>query len=157
MLCCDLLSIQYFCTTANNCSTAMLVSVTVVICFQFSIFALQQTTPFFTDHPTVSCDLLSIQYFCTTANNEKLALEHKPKVVICFQFSIFALQQTTFCLLIYSVVSCDLLSIQYFCTTANNHCSLHNLHLHVVICFQFSIFALQQTTFMLLYILRRWL
>ena len=108
---------------------------------QHSLFARQNS---------VSCDLLSIQYIWTTRNNKRPYRDCIFPVVICFQFSIFELPETTHRLRYRLERCCDLLSIQYIWTTRNNCCrSVCTCHV-VVICFQFSIFELPETTSILM-------
>ena len=97
---CDLLSNQYIWTTGNNYIFWTLLSWTVVICFQISIFELLETTceliwcyrkvlwfafksvylnywKQLSTHATLlsaSCDLLSNQYIWTTGNNCSVAV-----------------------------------------------------------------------------------
>ena len=130
-----------------------------------------------TDKEELSCDLLSIQYIWTTRNNRGTHIQMERTVVICFQFSIFELPETTNCIMTflslvlwfafnsvylnyqkqlrmfsYNVeLGCDLLSIQYIWTTRNNHIVLPLFNRSVVICFQFSIFELPETTVWLIY------
>ena len=143
-----------------------------MICFQFSIFELPETTIQYIKHLLLSCDLLSIQYIWTTRNNSCSSRSVKRRVVICFQFSIFELPETTWphlwaCkpLLWFAfnsvylnyqkqhggygksfAIGCDLLSIQYIWTTRNNPDLRTQNSISVVICFQFSIFELPETT-----------
>ena len=126
----------------------------------------------FTPEAHISCDLLSIQYIWTTRNNYCFHCLLFLYVVICFLFSIFELPETTFCKYWSYAISlwfafnsvylnyqkqlkgakvpfgcrCDLLSIQYIWTTRNNKNLPDNLVQYVVICFQFSIFELPETT-----------
>ena len=196
--CCDLLSIQYIWTTRNNCPAHLPVTFLVVICFQFSIFELPETTRsayklspgllwfafnsvylnYQKQQSSVlalrlpRCDLLSIQYIWTTRNNRRNSKYESIWVVICFQFSIFELPETTvFCkhckntvlwfafnsvylnyqkqlnfVYVMFTERCDLLSIQYIWTTRNNQNSISICLCTVVICFQFSIFELPETT-----------
>ena len=117
----------------------------VVICFQFSIFALSETAYRkyigWTKLLWFAFNLVSLHY--------RRQREPRPQwnayVVICFQFSIFALSET-------ALLCVNLLSKRLW--FAFNLVSLHYrrqllsrflTHLIVVICFQFSIFALSET------------
>ena len=117
------------------------------------------------------CDLLRIYYFCTINHSISRIARRSRKVVICFEFIIFALsitaareQEELACELWFasnllflhyqsqlikkarSLLSCcDLLRIYYFCTINHSyHNKLFNLGF-VVICFEFIIFALSIT------------
>ena len=41
---CDLLSFYYLCRTGNNCTSAKIIPINVVICFHFTIFVVLETT-----------------------------------------------------------------------------------------------------------------
>ena len=95
----------------------------------------------------MSCDLLRIYYFCTINHSECSEHQEKQRVVICFEFIIFALSITAKYGCIPWTYCCDLLRIYYFCTI-NHSCSLTVPCGHcVVICFEFIIFALSITAF----------
>ena len=117
------------------------------------------------------CDLLRIYYFCTINHSRITHGANFLMVVICFEFIIFALSITAisatykFCLGLWFASNllflhyqsqlmrnrnsikegCDLLRIYYFCTI--NHSVVEHDYVveHVVICFEFIIFALSIT------------
>ena len=120
-MCCDLLSIQYIWTTRNNEDSNRTYRTFVVICFQFSIFELPETTG---DESSPESPALWFAFNSVYLNYQK---QHS--------FSDFFL-----------IFSCDLLSIQYIWTTRNNLVRRWRCAGWVVICFQFSIFELPETT-----------
>ena len=99
-------------------------------------------------------------------------------VVICFHFTTFAVLETAglnVCLSVrtlwfafillplpywkqrgyqtrHTSVRCDLLSFYYLCRTGNSMCLMLSQHLHVVICFHFTTFAVLETAENLLWI-----
>ena len=68
---------------------------TVVNCFQFSIFAVLDTTDMSLLIGYHGCELLSIQYLCSIRYNPVATVNNSNGVVNCFQFSIFAVLDTT--------------------------------------------------------------
>ena len=132
----------FFCFTKKWLS-----SLTVVICFHFTIFVVLETTgrprkayrhrlwfafillslSYWKQHPlrgivaALSCDLLSFYY----------ALSYWK------QLSCFNAKQAK---------CCDLLSFYYLCRTGNNSRSLIRTLQSVVICFHFTIFVVLETT-----------
>ena len=118
--CCDLLRIYYFCTINHSADGAEGMLVTVVICFEFIIFALSITaskernltssllwfasnllflhyqSQRYLNAPSrpVCCDLLRIYYFCTINHSLLKYWLNFMFVVICFEFIIFALSIT---------------------------------------------------------------
>ena len=142
---CDLLRIYYFCTINHSDSGVRLVSVVVVICFEFIIFA------------------LSITARCPTNTFTMLLWFASNLLFLHYQSQLGVLVGAT-------CKRCDLLRIYYFCTI--NHSAIkytskylslwfasNLLFLHyqsqpsreerwktsVVICFEFIIFALSIT------------
>ena len=119
-MCCDLLRIYYFCTINHSFMTDDLLSLDVVICFEFIIFALSITavsnrgiwdkTLWFASNllflhyqsqrkfrgyrVSRGCDLLRIYYFCTINHSWISCAITSIHVVICFEFIIFALSIT---------------------------------------------------------------
>ena len=93
--------------------------------------------------------MLSNQYIWTTGNNPKSWPTTTPRVVICFQISIFELLETTIFQTLHLSTGCDLLSNQYIWTTGNNCVNQFKAVDTVVICFQISIFELLETTHMI--------
>ena len=118
--CCDLLRIYYFCTINHSWQHQEAQHHQVVICFEFIIFALSITAikDYFYDTiqlwfasnllflhyqsqpssaklaSTACCDLLRIYYFCTINHSADNRRGHQRRVVICFEFIIFALSIT---------------------------------------------------------------
>ena len=145
-ICCDLLSFYYLCRTDNNPATSRGETLSVVICFHFTIFVVLTTTLFFfwiyrillwfafillslsywqqqlasIGRTFGRCDLLSFYYLCRTDNN--LVCIHRiiSLVVICFHFTIFVVLTTTCNEAGANTISCDLLSFYYLCRTDNN-------------------------------------
>ena len=117
------------------------------------------------------CDLLRIYYFCTINHSYAEVSADAGRVVICFEFIIFALSITAklnhspqyvelwfasnLLFLHYQSqlvtwentirISCDLLRIYYFCTINHSYTITTHDMLCVVICFEFIIFALSIT------------
>ena len=115
-----MLRIYYFCTINHSCSGLFRNASTVVICFEFIIFALSITAHlniFYyldklwfasnllflhyqsqhrenMDKSKERCDLLRIYYFCTINHSLFNWGKHSWIVVICFEFIIFALSIT---------------------------------------------------------------
>ena len=138
---CDLLSNQYFWTIENSnvgTGTALL---TVVICFQISIFGPLKTAIWQRQLFPFRCDLLSNQYFWTIENSFLSSTYISQLVVICFQISIFGPLKTAPILDYVTSGGCDLLSNQYFWTIENSRKVICPLAVTVVICFQISIFG----------------
>ena len=196
-LCCDLLRIYYFCTINHSYTLNILRSRYVVICFEFIIFALSITASVeipkvdlrlwfasnllflhYQSQPSLEekrqhegCDLLRIYYFCTINHSLCFKTANRARVVICFEFIIFALsitaipwtywvrgtlwfasnllflhyqsQHRLYCA--WKVSSCDLLRIYYFCTINHSKANAEEQARIVVICFEFIIFALSIT------------
>ena len=118
--CCDLLRIYYFCTINHSNGKERNGCISVVICFEFIIFALSITAIPWTycvrgmlwfasnllflhyqSQPKRDlliffncCDLLRIYYFCTINHSQKKLCCRRLIVVICFEFIIFALSIT---------------------------------------------------------------
>ena len=119
----------------------------------------------------IGCDLLRIYYFCTINHSPRESKKILSRVVICFEFIIFALSITAFNTLDNNLVvlwfasnllflhyqsqppkrsekllrGCDLLRIYYFCTINHSAQSVLAMKKAVVICFEFIIFALSIT------------
>ena len=90
-----MLSIKYLCSIRYNEGLKRMGPVSVVNCFQLSIFAVLDTTPEESAHPHSCCELLSIKYLCSIRYNEELGVDTVLDVVNCFQLSIFAVLDTT--------------------------------------------------------------
>ena len=170
-ICCDLLRIYYFCTINHSEIDGSINSKTVVICFEFIIFALSITarcpatsSPFglwfasnllFLHYQSQlgiqqhflerSCDLLRIYYFCTINHSLIRKGVSFEVVVICFEFIIFALSITALGRIGACHQCCDLLRIYYFCTINHSRLWRGSYRWVVVICFEFIIFALSIT------------
>ena len=142
-----------------------------MICSEFTIFALSITPFRFCRFICNGCDLLRIYYFCTINHTTRSPWTCLRAVVICSEFTIFALSITplesidrdnrrlwfapnllflhyqshlsSFC---YGASSCcDLLRIYYFCTINHTPFRKHRTLNLVVICSEFTIFALSIT------------
>ena len=118
---CDLLRIYYFCTTNHIVKQYQVIMRSVVICFEFIIFALRITS---TEHVLTRHTLL---WFASNL----LFLHYESH-----QASFYSYLQ--WC--------CDLLRIYYFCTTNHINSTSYNRIIVVVICFEFIIFALRITS-----------
>ena len=89
-------------------------------CFQFSIFAVLDTTDHRCRNIEIGCELLSIQYLCSIRYNSGSQGKVFSAVVNCFQFSIFAVLDTTAPQAPKVSKGCELLSIQYLCSIRYN-------------------------------------
>ena len=143
----------------------------VVICFEFIIFALSITAKekwspspkalwfasnlLFLHYQSQlflflavrfrRCDLLRIYYFCTINHSKEIDNAWSDAVVICFEFIIFALSITAYLRYVDQKKCCDLLRIYYFCTINHSKFRACINQAFVVICFEFIIFALSIT------------
>ena len=125
-------------------------TVHVVICLKNRTFAVSQTTlsiyfktfcllwfawkivllqyrkqhAFLTEEEYNRCDLLEKSYFCSIANNVNKKISDLETVVICLKNRTFAVSQTTNLYKVIMRSGCDLLEKSYFCSIANNSCSL---------------------------------
>ena len=118
--CCDLLSFYYLCRTGNNPASRYLLTLSVVICFHFTIFVVLETTSSYQAEKGKRCDLLSFYYLCRTGNNLNRKDKRHKLVVICFHFTIFVVLETTQYKKDVQKPCCDLLSFYYLCRTGNN-------------------------------------
>ena len=168
---CDLLRIYYFCTINHSAMGQKMQTQTVVICFEFIIFALSITALNFIfvmafrlwfasnllflhyqsqlhstyDEIVDCCDLLRIYYFCTI--NHSRCPTNTFTMLLWFASNLLFLhyQSQPSELKILQVASCDLLRIYYFCTINHSSDFLLEPPRVVVICFEFIIFALSIT------------
>ena len=89
------------------------------------------------------CDLLKFHYLCgriTNAGNQDL----KPSpVVICSNFTTFAVESPILKILLILFISCDLLKFHYLCGRITNVKKLFNIERGVVICSNFTTFAVE--------------
>ena len=145
-----------------------------VLWFAFNLLSLTywKQRKILMDVYSISCDLLSIYYLWHTENNGEGEEKWDNLVVICFQSIIFDILKTTltdytiasvtlwfaFNLLsltywkqpqagrLFTINSCDLLSIYYLWHTENNEAIKWGINFYVVICFQSIIFDILKTT-----------
>ena len=171
-ICCDLLSIYYLWHTENNSWDSF--TWRGVLWFAFNLLSLTywKQRKILMDVYSISCDLLSIYYLWHTENNGEGEEKWDNLVVICFQSIIFDILKTTltdytiasvtlwfaFNLLsltywkqpqagrLFTINSCDLLSIYYLWHTENNEAIKWGINFYVVICFQSIIFDILKTT-----------
>ena len=145
---CDLLSFYYLCRTGNNPQMEMVVDVTVVICFHFTIFVVLETTRLCN---SVSLHqlwfafiLLSLSYW-----KQPFAVLIKVSPVLWFAFILLSLSywKQHHAGRSHPILSCDLLSFYYLCRTGNNRARSFGTPPSVVICFHFTIFVVLETTF----------
>ena len=142
-----------------------------MICFEFIIFALsitaknvnqqQEVVLWFASNllflhyqsqlgnrtwcRVLCCDLLRIYYFCTINHSQNQQENKRTRVVICFEFIIFALSITA---KLTSRVEEPMLwfaSNLLFLHYQSQLWNIFNIRLNVVICFEFIIFALSIT------------
>ena len=86
---------QYLCAKNDNMKPQMLLTYSVVNCFQISIFAPRKTTYYGYNDSYTGCELLSNQYLCAKKDNDYAKMQLTKDVVNCFQISIFAPRKTT--------------------------------------------------------------
>ena len=118
---CDLLSFYYLCRTGNNENWLSNISMSVVICFHFTIFVVLEPTK---AEQSIGNTLLWFAFIL-------LYLSY------CKQQSKSNAQE---------YLRCDLLSFYYLCRTGNNSLTIDIMFAIVVICFHFTIFVVLETT-----------
>ena len=121
---CELLSILYLCSVKHNSPDKTRNIVDVVNCFQFCIFAVWNTTP-----PFATSSRLSLWI---AFNFVSLQCETQPSTIVKN-----------------IATRCELLSILYLCSVKHNRKFPRTSQKLVVNCFQFCIFAVWNTTSLL--------
>ena len=115
-----MLKIRYLCGRNDNMFSQANLSILVVICSKFAIFAVEMTTRKNSGLEISGCDLLKIRYLCGRNDNTPRGVASRPTVVICSKFAIFAVEMTTYTVSLQCVKCCDLLKIRYLCGRNDN-------------------------------------
>ena len=117
---CDLLKFHYLCGRITNCSPGSRTCLCVVICSNFTTFAVE--SPIFSCMGWKSgcCDLLKFHYLCGRITNLYWYLASRIGVVICSNFTTFAVESPIKSAALLQPDCCDLLKFHYLCGRITN-------------------------------------
>ena len=143
---CDLLKFHYLCGRITNLKKGGQDYDLVVICSNFTTFAVESPTRYISENIMNRCDLLKFHYLCGRITNVCESLNEISMVVICSNFTTFAVESPTEKERQMQRCSCDLLKFHYLCGRITNHSSRQMVWFLVVICSNFTTFAVESPT-----------
>ena len=114
-----------------------------MICSNFTTFAVESPIGILGSHNIRSCDLLKFHYLCGRITNARSTKPNGMPVVICSNFTTFAVESPIIHINVYQTISCDLLKFHYLCGRITNIVYLKPLITLVVICSNFTTFAVE--------------
>ena len=117
-----------------------------MICSNFTTFAVESPTCSYFAFVKISCDLLKFHYLCGRITNNIKRNKTKERVVICSNFTTFAVESPTYKIKDKKRNSCDLLKFHYLCGRITNNKNLYYNIIIVVICSNFTTFAVESPT-----------
>ena len=144
--CCDLLKFHYLCGRITNILRISLKTSCVVICSNFTTFAVESPTTRPHHQNVGCCDLLKFHYLCGRITNKSEYNKEIEPVVICSNFTTFAVESPTSSATCVVVMRCDLLKFHYLCGRITNLYQSAATQHQVVICSNFTTFAVESPT-----------
>ena len=117
---CDLLKFHYLCGRITNYDLLEEIKRYVVICSNFTTFAVESPISKSLRYGNEGCDLLKFHYLCGRITNPYKKVLKGARVVICSNFTTFAVESPIKPPFNLRVVGCDLLKFHYLCGRITN-------------------------------------
>ena len=114
-----------------------------MICSNFTTFAVESPIAQEPQGTSIGCDLLKFHYLCGRITNKFETLTSNTDVVICSNFTTFAVESPIIIERRKMKARCDLLKFHYLCGRITNLFAFRNSSVRVLICSNFTTFAVE--------------